>query len=93
MVGLDEASNPAKQFGALSFLIGLRVGRLRGNEIGYVAFSPDERADGLGPALGVGGVAAGQHAVRFVQQRPQTLARVHFRLARLEPKISTVPKS
>ena len=93
MVGLDEASNPAKEFGALSFFIGLRVGRLRGNKIGYVAFGPNQRADGLGPALSVGGVPAGQRAVRLVQQRPQTLAHVHFRLACLEPKTSTMPES
>ena len=88
MIGLDEASNPAKEFGALSFFIGLRVGRLRGGKIG-----PDQRADGLGPTLGVGGVPARQGAMRLVQQRPQTLSHVHFRLARLEPKISTVPKT
>ena len=52
MIGLDEASNPAKEFGALSFFIGLRVGRLRGGKIGQIAFGPDQRADGLGPALG-----------------------------------------
>jgi hypothetical protein len=93
VVGFDKASNPAKEFGALSFFIGLRLSRLGGKKIGNVAFGPDERTDGLGPALGVSSVAAGQDAVRLVQQRPQPLARVHFRLARLEPKISTVPES
>ena len=93
MVGLHEASNPAKEFGALNVFIGLRVGRLRGNEVGDVAFGPDERADSFGAALGVSRLSARQSAVRLVQQHPQTFAYVHFRLARLEPKISTVPES
>lgn len=93
MIGLDEASNPAKEFGALSLFIGIRVGCLRGGKIGQVALGPDQRADGLGPALGVGRVPARQCAMRLVQQRPQTLSHVHFRLARLKPKIWTVPES
>jgi hypothetical protein len=80
VVGLDEASNPAKEFGALSFCIVFRVARLRGQKFSDVAFGPDQGANRLGPPFGVRRLAAGQRLVRLVQQAPQPRFAIHSRL-------------
>ena len=81
MVGFNEASNPAKQFGSLSFVIFLRVGRLGGEQFRHVPFGADERAYRFSPAFGVGCFAAGQRLVRLVKQAAQPCPALHFNLA------------
>lgn len=92
MIRLDEASDPAKEFGALSFFIFLRIGRLSGGEFGKFALGAQERAYRFRPPFGVSGVAARQRLVRVVQKPPQRRAILHFRLTRLNLKSRQCPK-
>jgi hypothetical protein len=80
VVGFDEASNPAKEFGALSFCIVFGVGRLGGEKFSDVALGPDQCAYRFGEALGVGGLAAGQRRAGLLQQSPQLRPAIHSRL-------------
>lgn len=80
MLGLNEASNPAKEFGALSFRIVFCVGRRRCVKFRYVPLGPDQRAYRFRPPLGVDRLAAGQRFMRLVQQAPQGCPAIHLRL-------------
>ena len=80
MLGLNEASDPAKEFGALSFLIVICLGRRPGAKLRHLPLGADEGAYRPGPPLGVAGRAAGERLVRPVQQTAQGCAAIHSRL-------------
>lgn len=87
MLGLNEASEPAKEFGALSLLIILGVGP--GAEFGQVARGLDRGAYRFGPTLSVDR----QRLVGFVQRPPQSRPATIRASSPLEPTMSTVPES
>ena len=77
MLGLNEASDPAKEFGAHRFFIRFGVVPSRAHELSEVAFGPDQRGYRFGPALCVARFAAGQRIVRRVQRAPKPRSVFH----------------